>query len=192
MASARCQPSALWRVIKNMSTALKSCVFAFFQRFPMRFISTATSVITASLLATSLTACVVAPYRAPAQTVVVAPVAHRVDVGRVAQMELVRTQEQAQPTGAGAIIGGIAGAVIGHQIGGGFGRSAATVLGGVGGAVVGNTIENNNQQPGPVHESYRVTVQAEDGTYRYFGVPAQTDLRVGDRVRMSNGQLYRF
>ncbi|WP_394788941.1 glycine zipper 2TM domain-containing protein [Rhodoferax sp.] len=158
----------------------------------MRYLSTATSVIAVSLLASSLTACVVAPYRAPAQTVVVAPVEHRVDTGRVAQMELIRTQERAQPSGAGAIIGGIAGAVIGHQIGSGFGRSAATVLGGGVGAVVGNTVENNNQQAGPVHESYRVTVQAEDGTYRYFGVPTQTDLRVGDRVRMSNGQLYRF
>lgn len=152
----------------------------------MRFTST---ILTATLLATGLSACVMAPYQQAPQPMVVQQV-HRVDMGRVAQMELIRTQERPQATGGGAIIGGILGAVIGHQIGGGFGKSAATVLGGVGGAVAGNAIESN-QQPGQVREFYRVGVQGDDGNYRYFSVPVPTDLRVGDRVRMGNGQLFR-
>lgn len=158
----------------------------------MRFTST---ILTATLLATGLSACVVAPYqRAPYQAaqqpVMVQPV-QRFDTGRVAQMELVRTQEQHQPTGGGAIVGGILGAVVGHQIGGGRGKNVATVLGGVGGALAGNAIESN-QQPGQIHESYRVSVQGDDGSYRSFSVPVQTDLRIGDRVRMANGQLFRY
>ncbi|MEO5797030.1 MAG: glycine zipper 2TM domain-containing protein [Rhodoferax sp.] len=149
-----------------------------------------TTVLTATLLATGLSACVVAPYQQAPQPVAVQQV-QRVDTGRVAQMELIRTQERPQPTGGGALIGGILGAVIGHQIGGGVGKGAATVLGGVGGAVAGNAIEGS-QQPGQVHESYRVSVQGDDGSYRYFSVPPQTDLRVGDRVRMGNGQLFRY
>ena len=149
-----------------------------------------TTVLIATLLATGLSACVVAPpYPQTSQPYPVQQV-QRVDTGRVAQMELIRTQERPQATGGGALIGGILGAVIGHQIGGGFGKSAATVLGGVGGAVAGNAIESN-QQPGQVRESYRVGVQGDDGNYRYFSVPAPTDLRIGDRVRMGNGQLFR-
>ena len=64
------------------------------------------------------------------------------------------------------------------------------MLGGVGGAVAGNAIESN-QQPGQVQEYYRVGVQGDDGNYRYFSVPVPTDLRVGDRVRMGNCQLFR-
>lgn len=162
----------------------------------MRF---TTTVLTATLLATGLSACVVAPpnqqasYPQPVYQQAPPPVqqVQRVDTGRVAQMELVRTQERPQPTGGGALIGGILGAVIGHQIGGGMGKSAATVLGGVGGAVAGNAIEGN-QQSGQVHESYRVGVQGDDGSYRYFSVPVQSDLRIGDRVRMGNGQLFRY
>jgi outer membrane lipoprotein SlyB len=161
----------------------------------MRF---TTTVLTATLLATGLSACVVAPpyqqtaYPQPAYQQAPQPMQQqRVDTGRVTQMELVRTPERPQPTGGGAIVGGILGAVIGHQIGGGFGKSAATVLGGVGGAVAGNAIESN-QQPGQIHESYRVSVQSDDGSYRVFTVPVQTDLRIGDRVRMGNGQLFRY
>ena len=156
----------------------------------MRRIASTPSILAASLLALSLTGCVVAPYRAPAQPVAVAPVP-RAEVGRVAQIDLVRSEERPQTSGAGAVLGGIAGGVLGHQIGGGSGRSAATVLGAFGGAIAGNSIEQS-QQPGQIHEYYRVGVQAEDGSYRYFSVPTQTDLRVGDRVRMANGQLYRY
>ena len=38
----------------------------------------------------------------------------------------------------GAVVGGLAGAAIGSQIGGGTGRTAATVLGGVAGAAIGS------------------------------------------------------
>jgi outer membrane lipoprotein SlyB len=162
----------------------------------MRF---TTTVLTATLLATGLSACVVAPprqqasYPQPVYQQAPQPMqqVQRVDTGRVAQMELIRTQERPQPTGGGALIGGILGAVIGHQIGGGMGKSAATVLGGVGGALAGNAIEGN-QQPGQLNESYRVGVQGDDGSYRYFSVPVQSDLRIGDRVRMGNGQLFRY
>lgn len=113
-----------------------------------------------------------------------------VEYGRVSQIEVMRVEEKPKTSGAGAIIGGVAGAVIGHQIGGGFGRDAATVVGAVGGAVVGNSVEKN-RKPGDTHDVYRVSVQLERGEYRSFEVSGGIDLRVGDRVRIENGQLFR-
>ena len=49
----------------------------------------------------------------------------------------------AQQTGAGAVIGMIAGGVIGNSFGGGSGRALATGVGAMTGAVVGNQIEAN-------------------------------------------------
>jgi uncharacterized protein YcfJ len=48
-------------------------------------------------------------------------------------------------TGA-AIVGGIAGALIGRQIGGGDGRTAATAAGAIIGALAGDRMDNNNAQ----------------------------------------------
>ena len=48
-------------------------------------------------------------------------------------------------SGAGAILGAIAGGAIGNSVGGGSGRAAATALGIVGGALVGNQVEGAGQ-----------------------------------------------
>ncbi len=163
------------------------------------------SLTTASLLVASLAACVAPPtysdngypqqtsypvqstqqgYATPARPVQMA------EYGRVAQIDVVRTQEQPRTSGAGAIIGGVAGAVLGHQIGGGFGRDAATAVGAIGGAVAGNSIEKNGAAPA-VSQVYRVSVQLDNGAYRAFDIGGGIDLRVGDRVRIENGQIIR-
>ena len=123
-------------------------------------------------------------YAVPAQPVQIA------EFGRVTQIDLVRTAEKPRASGAGAIIGGVAGAVLGNQIGHGFGRSAATAAGAIGGAVVGNNIEGNRAGP-EVREVYRVSVLLDNGAYRALDVGGGVDLRVGDRVRIENGQLIR-
>ena len=79
---------------------------------------------------------------------------------------------------------------LGHQFGGGFGRDAATVAGAVGGGVIGNNIERRNQTT--VQESYRVSIQVDNGAYRAYDVGSPGDLRIGDRVRIDNGQISRI
>lgn len=113
-----------------------------------------------------------------------------VEYGRVSNVEVLQSQGQAQGSGVGAIIGGIAGAVVGSQIGGGSGRSAATVVGGLGGAVAGNAIEKNRN--GSVIETFRISVQMDNGSYRSYDLPGPGQLRTGDRVRVENGQLFRM
>jgi outer membrane lipoprotein SlyB len=165
-----------------------------FHKVPMR-IASAAYLLSATVLASSLTACVVTPNQSPQ------PVAYpmqqqpqpapRAETGRVTNIEQMQIPQRQSPSGAGAVIGGVAGAVLGHQIGGGSGKDLATVLGAVGGAVAGNQIESYNQQP-QVRVSYRVTVQADNGTMRQFDVPNPAQLRIGARVRMENGQLYPY
>ncbi|TCV95915.1 glycine zipper 2TM protein [Luteibacter rhizovicinus] len=46
---------------------------------------------------------------------------------------------------AGTAIGAVAGGVLGHQVGGGKGKTLATVAGAVGGGYAGNRIQKNNQ-----------------------------------------------
>lgn len=112
-----------------------------------------------------------------------------VEFGRVTNVEVFQTQEQGQGTGVGAVLGGVAGAVVGRQIGGGTGRDVATVAGAVGGAVAGNAIEKNRNAG--VRQTYRVSVQLERGGVRAYDLPSSGDLRVGERVRIENGQLFR-
>jgi uncharacterized protein YcfJ len=51
------------------------------------------------------------------------------------------TTVQPPKSGAGALVGAIAGGVLGHQVGDGSGRVIATTVGAVGGAVIGNRLE---------------------------------------------------
>jgi uncharacterized protein YcfJ len=53
---------------------------------------------------------------------------------------------QAPPSGAGAVMGALAGGAMGNAIGDGGGRALATMIGLVGGAMVGNNIEGNRNQ----------------------------------------------
>lgn len=119
------------------------------------------------------------------------PQGNYVEYGRVTNMEVLQTQQQPQGSNLGAVIGGVAGAVIGNQIGHGTGRGVATVAGAVGGAVVGNAIEKNRANP-TVSQAYRITVQLDNGGARAYDMATPGDLRIGDRVRVENGQLFRY
>jgi outer membrane lipoprotein SlyB len=119
------------------------------------------------------------------------PQGNYIEYGRVSNVEVLRTQQQASTSGLGAVIGGVAGAAVGSQIGGGSGRTAATVLGAVGGAVAGNAVEKNRNTQ-PVNETYRVSVQLDNGGTRAYDVPSYGELRIGDRVKIENNQLYRM
>ena len=54
---------------------------------------------------------------------------------------------------AGTAIGAVAGGLLGHQVGGGRGKTLATVGGAVAGGYVGNRVQKNHQD---THASYHV------------------------------------
>ncbi len=82
---------------------------------------------------------------------------------------------QAPKSGAGAVMGAIAGGAVGSQLGGGMGRVAATAAGVFGGAILGDRIEG---QPAQVAQPvttctdqavYENRVVAYNVTYEYAG-----------------------
>lgn len=117
------------------------------------------------------------------------------EYGRVSNIELLQPQPQqrGQTSGAGAILGAVVGGVLGNQVGQGSGRAAATAVGVLGGALVGNTVEGRNQRGENAYDQgYRLTIQLDQGGLRAYDVSSPGDLRVGDRVRVTNGQISRM
>ena len=90
-------------------------------------------------------------------------------------------QRKGEGTGLGAIGGGVAGAVLGNQVGGGNGRAIATVLGAVGGGYAGNAIEKNVRKV----TSYQVQVRMDDGSTRSY--EQSTSPATGTRVVNEGG-----
>lgn len=82
----------------------------------------------------------------------------------------------------GAILGGLAGAVVGHQIGNGRGQTVATVAGAIGGALLGNHI--GEQVSG--HKAYDVVVRRDTGGQ--VRIEQRRYVAIGQRVRLLRGQ----
>ena len=139
-----------------------------------------------ALLATLLaTGCAVHPATQPSPPTPSAS-AYRIEYGQVRSVDMVRAESQT--SGGGALLGGVIGAVVGRQIGSGTGRDAGTAVGAVGGAIIGNQIEKNQRS---AQTFYRIAVVTQSGQTRTFDYAQPGDLRVGDRVRIENNQLYR-
>jgi outer membrane lipoprotein SlyB len=107
--------------------------------------------------------------------------------GTIDSIQVVQTKSGS--SGVGAVTGGLVGALLGNQVGSGSGRTAATVAGAVGGAMVGNNVESNRNQG---REDYQISVRMDNGDYRIVTQDSVYDLRVGNRVRLVDGRLYRY
>jgi outer membrane lipoprotein SlyB len=165
----------------------------------MRTISRLATTVAGGLAAATLAACssyplgpTVGAYPTTTTTYPVTMPMAGMEHGRIVNIEYLPVGTTA-PRGnniLGAVVGGVAGALLGNQIGGGGGRTAATVLGGVAGAAVGSHLARNAQGV-TTQAGYRITMQTDTGLIRTYEVPATGDLRVGDRVRVDNGVIYR-
>ncbi len=87
----------------------------------------------------------------------------------------------------GAIGGGVVGALIGSQVGGGSGRTAAQVAGALSGAYVGNRIEGNSRRA----QHFEVLVRLQNGAAQTLSFANDPGYHVGDKVRLNNGVLSR-
>lgn len=104
--------------------------------------------------------------------------------GRVSDIDVIDGDSRGT---AGLVLGAVLGGVIGHQIGSGTGRDVATGLGAVGGALIGRQMQKRND-----NDIFRVTVRLDNGSQRSFDYQRIDDLRVGDRVRIEDGQIVRL
>lgn len=87
----------------------------------------------------------------------------------------------------GIIAGGAAGALLGHQVGGGTGKDIATVAGAVGGAYAGKTIEGKMK----TRKVWQVTVQNPFGIKKTFRFDQSPGFAVGDTVKYSGDTIVR-
>jgi len=94
-------------------------------------------------------------------------------------------REAGEAKGLGVVAGGVAGAVLGHQVGSGRGNKLATILGAVGGAIAGNHVEKQARAV----KRWDITVRLDDGTTQTFSSPAEPFWHAGDRVRLHEGRL---
>jgi outer membrane lipoprotein SlyB len=85
----------------------------------------------------------------------------------------------------GKIAGGVAGALIGSQIGAGRGTTLAEVAGAAGGAYAGNEIEKRVKTT----KQYEVVVRLENGGTQTFSYAEQPGFAVGSKVKVVNGAL---
>jgi len=86
-------------------------------------------------------------------------------------------------SGVGAVGGAVVGGVVGHQFGGGNGKTAMTALGAVGGGVAGNEIEKNMKK----YTVWITTVTFKDGATHTYERTSNPGLKTGDVVKLSNG-----
>lgn len=110
-----------------------------------------------------------------------------VEYGVVESIDLVR--QGSTGVGGGAILGAVVGGILGNQVGGGDGKTAATVIGAAGGAYAGNELEKRNQ---PQEDAFKMTIRMRDGSYQTLTQTSHADIRVGDRVRVENGVARRY
>jgi outer membrane lipoprotein SlyB len=104
--------------------------------------------------------------------------------GQLAVIESVReVKEPGQAKGVGAVAGGVAGGVLGHKLG--KGKGLVTVIGAAAGAFGGHQIEKQVR----AEKHWETTIRLDDGTQRTFDSEAQPSWRVGERVRLVNGEL---
>jgi outer membrane lipoprotein SlyB len=93
--------------------------------------------------------------------------------------------KEGEGSGLGVVAGGVAGALLGHQVGGGTGKDLATIAGAVGGGFVGNKVEKNLKKT----RVYEITVRMEDGSYRTVTQPTEPAFRPGDKVKLVDGNV---
>jgi len=107
------------------------------------------------------------------------------DCGKVTA---VRVVEKEGDTGAvGMIAGGVAGALLGRQVGAGRGRDVATVAGAAGGAYAGNKIEGKMKAT----KTWAVSVRFDNGSERTFNFESDPGMIAGDPVKASGSSIVR-
>lgn len=107
------------------------------------------------------------------------------DVGKVTAVNV--SEKEGENGIVGVLAGGVAGAALGHQVGGGTGKDLATIAGAVGGAYAGNQIEKNIKKT----KVWTVSVKFGDGSQQDFAFAADPGLAMGDAVKRSGDSVAR-
>ena len=115
----------------------------------------------------------------PRQQVASAPRPKCHDCGVVSAINIVEVKGQG--TGLGAVGGGAAGAVVGHEVVDGKHQTLATVAGAAVGAIAGHEIEKQARTT----KRFDMAVRMDDGSTKTVSSESEPVLKVGQRVRVT-------
>lgn len=107
------------------------------------------------------------------------------DCGKVTSVAIVEKKGEGGPIGM--IAGGVAGALLGNQIGGGTGKTVATVAGAAGGAYAGHKVEEHVRTT----KVWAVKVRMDNGEERSFQFEHDPGYKAGDPVKLSGASIVR-
>ena len=107
------------------------------------------------------------------------------DCGKVTQV--VTGEKAGEGSALGMIAGGVAGALLGNQVGSGGGKKLATLAGAAGGAYAGKQVEGHARTT----KQWTVHVRYDDGKQDSFVYDNDPQMANGDRVQKQNGTLVR-
>ncbi|MRV76370.1 glycine zipper 2TM domain-containing protein [Duganella sp. FT92W] len=107
------------------------------------------------------------------------------ECGRVVGVNVV--EKKGEGSAVGVIAGGVAGALLGNQVGGGSGKKLATIAGAAGGAYAGNKVEEHMKTT----KQWHVKVQFDNGTQGDFTFAKDPGFANGDLVKETNHTVVR-
>lgn len=100
-------------------------------------------------------------------------------------LSVIQAEKKGEGGALGMIAGGVTGALLGRQVGGGSGKNLATIAGAAGGAYAGKKIEEAvNTKP-----VWTVSVQYTDGRQAQFDFDQDPGFKKGDAVKNSGNTL---
>ncbi len=108
------------------------------------------------------------------------------DCGRITAINV--SEKRGDSNALGVVAGGAAGALLGHQVGGGRGKDLATVAGAVGGAYAGKKIQEKINAT----KVWSVDVQYDNGQRGNFTYDADPGVKTGDRVQKAGQFIKRI
>jgi outer membrane lipoprotein SlyB len=108
------------------------------------------------------------------------------DCGKVSAVNV--AEKAGDSNAVGLLAGGAAGALLGHQVGGGNGKSIATIAGAVGGAYAGKKIQEKANST----KVWAVQVQYDNGSKNTFHFDHDPGLQAGDRVKNAGQSVARY
>jgi outer membrane lipoprotein SlyB len=102
-------------------------------------------------------------------------------------LSVTQAEKEGEGGALGMIAGGVTGALLGRQVGGGFGKDLATIAGAAGGAYAGKKIEEKVK----TQTVWTVNVQYADGRQGRFDFAQDPGFKAGDAVKNSGNTLVR-
>lgn len=107
------------------------------------------------------------------------------ECGKVTSVKV--NEKEGESTPLGMIAGGVAGAVLGHQVGAGRGKDIATIAGAAGGAYAGHKVEQKVRST----KVWVVNVHFDNGEDRSFNFESDPGYAAGDTVKQSGNSVIR-